>query len=116
MPRLAVCAATKAYVLSFSEATAHELADEGIQVTTLCPASVDTELFEKSEVGDTNLAEEDSLNDPISVAEAGWNGLKAGDRIVRPSMRAKLLPQLFRFLPQTKITEKAADATKKISE
>lgn len=116
MPRLAVYAATKAYVLSFSEAIAHELTDEGIQVTTLCPASVDTELFEKSEVGDTNLAEEDSLNDPTSVAEAGWNGLKAGDRIIRPSMQAKLMPQLFRILPQTKITEKAADATKKTSE
>lgn len=115
MPRLAVYAATKAYVLSFSEAIAHELADKGVRVTTLCPASVDTELFEKSEVGDTNLAEEDSLNDPASVAEAGWNGLRAGDRIVRPSMQAKLMPQLFRFLPQTKITEKAADATKKRS-
>lgn len=116
MPRLAVYAATKAYVLSFSEAIAHELADEGIQITTLCPASVDTELFEKSEVGEANLADEDSLNDPMSVAEAGWNGLKNGNRIVRPSMRAKLLPQLFRFLPQTMITEKAADATKKTSE
>lgn len=115
-PRLAVYAATKAYVLSFSEAVTHELADEGIQVTTLCPASVDTEVFEKSELGEAKLAEEDSLNDPTSVAEAGWNGLKAGDRIVRPSMRAKLMPQLFRILPQTKITEMAADATKKTSE
>jgi short-subunit dehydrogenase len=92
---------------------AHELDDEGIQVTTLCPASVDTELFEKSEVGEAKLAEEDALNDPTSVAEAGWNGLKSGDRIVRPSMRAKLLPQVFRFLPQTKITKKAADETKR---
>lgn len=116
MPRLAVYAATKAYVLSFSEAIAHELAEDGIQVTTLCPASVDTELFEKSAVGETNLADDETLNDPTSVAAAGWNGLRAGDRIVRPSMRAKLMPQLFRFLPQTKITEKAADATKKASE
>lgn len=116
MPRIAVYAATKAYVLSFSEAIAHEFADEGIQVTTLCPASVDTEVFENSELGATNLAAKESLNDPATVAKAGWNGLKAGDRIVRPSMRAKLIPQLYRFLPQTKITEIAADATEKQSE
>lgn len=113
MPRLAVYGATKAYVLSFSEAIAHELADDGVQVTALAPASVDTELFEKSEVGDAQLAAEDSLNDAASVAEAGWSGLQAGNRIVRPSMRAKLLPQLFRVLPRTTITAQAADATKK---
>lgn len=113
MPRLAVYAATKAYVLSFSEAIAHELADDGIQVTTLSPASVDTELYEKSEVGETNVADESSMNDPASVAAAGWKGLKNGDRLVRPSMRAKLLPQVFRTLPQSKITSLGAKATEK---
>lgn len=113
MPRLAVYAATKAYVRSFSEAIAHELADDGVQVTTLSPASVDTELYEKSEVGETSIADQDSMNDPASVAAAGWEGLKNGDRLVRPSMRAKLLPQVFRVLPESTITSMGAKATEK---
>lgn len=115
-PRLAVYGATKAYVLSFSEAIAHELADEGIQVTTLCPGSVDTEVYEKNEVGQAKLAEESKLSDSTSVAEAGWNGLKAGKRIVRPSMQAKFFSQLVRFLPRSKITGMGAKMTAKTSE
>lgn len=115
LPRLAVYGATKAYVLSFSEAIAHELDDEGIQVTTVCPASVDTEIFEASELGQTKLAA-GSLNDPESVATAAWQGLKAGDRLVRPSIRAKLIPQLPRILTQKKMTAMGADRTKKTSE
>lgn len=116
LPRLASYGATKAYVLSFSEAIAHELADEGIQVTVLCPGSVDTEVWEKSEVGETGLADESSMSDPTSVAEAGWNGLKAGKRIIRPSMQAKLYTQLPRILPRSKMTAMAASGTEKTSE
>lgn len=114
LPRLAVYGATKAHVLVFTEALAHELADEAIHVTALCPASVDTPLFEKSDVGDARLAE--TLNDPASVAEAGWNGLKQGDRLVRPSMRAKLIPQLRRLLPRSTATTLGANATARPSE
>lgn len=116
LPRIACYGATKAYVLSFSEAIAHELADEGIQVTALCPGSVDTEVWEKSEVGETGLADEGVMSDSTPVAEAAWNGLKAGKRIVRPSRQAKLYTRLPRILPRSKMTAIAASATEKTSE
>lgn len=103
-------------MLSFSEAIAHELADEGIQVTALCPGSVDTEVWEKSEVGETGLAGEGVMSDSTPVAEAAWNGLKDGKRIVRPSMQTKLYTQLPRILPRSKMTAIAASATEKTSE
>lgn len=116
MPRLAVYAATKAYVLSFSEAIAHELADEGVTVTTLCPTSVDTEVFEMAEMADVNLADPSSLSDPEMVASAAWEGVKNGERIVRPSLRAKVIPQAMRFLPWSTRTSMGASSTAKRSE
>lgn len=116
LPRIACYGATKAYVLLFSEAIAHELADEGIQVTALCPGSVDTEVWDKSEVGETGLADEGVMSDTTPVAEAAWNGLKGGKRIVRPSMQAKLYTQLPRILPRNKMTAMVAGSTAKTSE
>lgn len=115
MPRLAVYAATKAYVLSFSQAMAHELADTGVQVTTVCPASVDTEVYEINEVGETKLAQ-GALSDPRSVSEAAWNGLRTGDRLVKPSIRAKFHSHAPRVLPRRLAAAVGANVTRKTSE
>lgn len=108
IPRIAVYAATKAYVLSISEALAHEFEDEGIQVTALCPGPVDTEFMEKGNI-EKSQASEGSMNDPASVAEAGWEGLKAGDRVVRPATKTKFLSRLPRILPRKRATSTVAD-------
>jgi len=111
VPRIAVYAATKAYILSFSEALAHEFKDEGIQVTALCPGAVGTEFYEKGNIDESQVSE-GSMNDPASVAEAGWEGLKAGDRVVRPATKTKFLSRLPRILPRKMMTSMVAGVFK----
>lgn len=108
-PTQAVYAATKAYILSFSESIGHELEDEGITVTALCPGPVDTEFLELEGMEDSGV-EDGSLNDPRSVAEAGYEGLKNGKRVVIPSMKMRTLAQLKRLLPRRKVVSMAEDA------
>ncbi len=103
IPGKAVYAATKSYVLSFSRALAHELADEGVTVTALCPGVVETEYVERGNVAESNT-DEGVTNDPRSVAEAGWDGLTNGERIVFPSSFATYGAQLTRLLPRRTVT------------
>lgn len=104
IPKKAVYAATKSYVLSFSRALAHELEAEGITVTALCPGVVETEYVERGNVDESNT-DEGVTNDPRSVAEAGWNGLADGERIVFPSAFATYGAQLMRLLPRRTVTD-----------
>lgn len=109
IPTQAVYAATKSYILSFSESVGHELEGEGITVTALCPGPVDTEFLELEGMEDAGVAD-GSLNDPASVAEAGYKGLKKGKRIVIPSTRMRAMAQLKRVLPRRKVVSMAEDA------
>jgi hypothetical protein len=106
-PNTAVYSATKSYVISFTEAISHEFEDDGVTVTALCPGPVETPLLEKEGLEETGVHDQ-SLNDPASVAEAGYQGLKDGKRIVVPSMRMKALSQLKRFLPRDRVVSMAA--------
>lgn len=54
-PKFAVYAATKSYVMSFSRALNEELRDRQIHVTAVCPGPVDTEFFDRAEVGSDTL-------------------------------------------------------------
>jgi hypothetical protein len=105
-PKTAAYAATKSYVLSFTEAIAHEFADLGITVTALCPGPVDTELVSQEGMDDSGI-DDQPLNDPQSVAEAGYRGLKNGERVVIPSTRMKALAQAKRVLPRNRLVSLA---------
>lgn len=98
-PEEAVYSATKAYVLSFSEAIAHELAAEGLTVTVLCPGAVETEFMEMGGVEETGI-DEGIINTPDAVAAAGWSGYKSGKRIVLPARSDKVFAQFPRLLPR----------------
>jgi len=106
-PTQAVYAATKSYVLSLSESVGHELEDEGITVTALCPGPVDTEFID---MGEGAGVSDGSLNDPESVAKAGYEGMKKGKRVVVPSTKMKGLAHLKRVLPRKKVVSMAEDA------
>ena len=98
-PRMAVYYATKAYVLSFSEALFCELAPRGVRVTTLCPGPVPTEFQERAGI----IPGFDSrvLNLPAeTVALAGYRGLMAGKRLVLPGVGMKVIPFMLRFVPR----------------
>ena len=85
-PGMAVYYASKAYVLSFSEALRQELAPRGVRVTTLCPGSVSSEF--QARAGLKPGFEHEILNVSASdVAQAGYRGLMANKRAVLPRSR-----------------------------
>lgn len=108
-PDEAVYSASKSFVLTFSQAIAHELADEGITVTALCPGAVETEFMETGGVEETGI-DEGITNTPEAVAAAGWAGYKAGEQIVFPSRSTKLFAQFPRFLPRSVVPSMAEDS------
>jgi len=85
-PLLAVYHATKAFVLSWSEALATELADAdtGVTLTTLCPGPVDTDFFPKAGMMDTNAFQKANLMAPQEVAVIAYGALMRGERLIVP--------------------------------
>lgn len=77
-PLLAVYAATKAFVLSFSDALANELKDSGITVTALLPNATDTNFFNRADAEDTKAAQ-NNPEDPAVVAKVGFEALMKGE-------------------------------------
>lgn len=99
-PRMAVYHATKAFVLSWSEALSVELADTNIKVTALCPGATDTDFFPKAGMEDATVFQKGSLMAPQDVARAGYEGLMAGELFVVPGMMNKILTFARRILPE----------------
>jgi short-subunit dehydrogenase len=98
-PRMAVYYATKAYVLSFSEALANELAGTGVTVTTLCPGPTRTGFGARATMEGTRLFRM-GLMDAAAVADAGYNGLMKGRGVIVPGLQNKLLALSVRLSPR----------------
>ena len=110
-PLMAVYYATKAYVLSFSEALASELEGTGVTVTCLCPGPTETGFQSRAEMGRSRLFRTLSLMDAGEVARQGYDAMKAGRTLIVTGMMNKLTAQSSRFLPRRVITR----ATKRIN-
>jgi uncharacterized protein len=114
-PRMAVYHATKAFVLSWSEALATELEGTHVSITALCPGPVDTDFFPKADLIDSSAFQRAQVMAPQEVATAAYEALMEGDRIVVPGVANKALVFARRFLPeagQAKINEKLYSPTK----
>src|SRR5450631_355246 len=98
-PGMAVYYASKAYVLSFSEALHSELKARGVRVSVLCPGPVPTEFAEraglKGGLGPSFLSQSAER-----VAQAGYRGLMRGQRIIVPGLANKLIALLIRVFPR----------------
>ena len=98
-PGMAVYYASKAYVLSFSEALRGELAARGVRVTALCPGPVPSEF--QARAGIKPGFDSAILNVSSSdVARAGYRGLMANKRAVLPGLGIKMVPLLLRLFPR----------------
>jgi short-subunit dehydrogenase len=98
-PGMAVYYASKAYVLSFSEALRCELASRGVRVTALCPGPVPSEF--QARAGFTPGFDSAILNvSAADVAQAGYHGLMANKRAVLPGLGIKIVPFLLRLFPR----------------
>jgi short-subunit dehydrogenase len=98
-PGMAVYYASKAYVLSFSEALHSELKSRGVRVSVLCPGPVPTEFAARAGLSD-RMAPEILTQSAERVAEAGYRGLMQGRRVIVPGLANKLVSTLIRVFPR----------------
>ncbi len=98
-PGMAVYYATKAYVLSFSEALHSELNPRGIRVSVLCPGPVPTEFAARAGIKE-GLAPDLLTQSPEAVAEAGYRGLMRGQRTIVPGLINKIGIMGIRIAPR----------------
>lgn len=100
-PLMAVYHASKAYVLSLSEALATELKDTGVTLTALCPGPVDTDFFPKAEMLDSNAFQKGNVMAPQEIAEAAYPAVMSGERVIVPGGINKALVFSRRFMSES---------------
>ncbi len=104
-PLLAVYHATKAYVVSFSEALATELEDMNskVTVTCLCPGPTDTDFFSKADMEETNVVhhKDKLMMQPQEVAEGAYKALMDGERVYIPGAMNKVSTFIRRVIPKS---------------
>ncbi|MEJ5961995.1 SDR family NAD(P)-dependent oxidoreductase [Pedobacter immunditicola] len=81
---------TKAFVLSFSEAIREELKDTGVTVTALLPGATDTDFFNKADMNQSKIVQEEDLDDAVKVAEDGYEALMSGKDKVISGLKNKI--------------------------
>jgi len=99
-PTMAVYYATKAYLLSFSEALSNELKGTGVSVTALCPGPTETAFIRKAGEENSRINEGDKMSQR-TVAEAGYNGLMKGKNVVVPGFKNRMLVRLTKIAPKS---------------
>jgi uncharacterized protein len=97
-PGMAVYYASKAYVLSFSEALHRELADRGVRVTALCPGPVPTEFQARAGLSLDPAARVLELS-AERVAQIGYEAFMAGKRVAVAGTGNRVAASLMRFVP-----------------
>ncbi|MEL7097947.1 MAG: SDR family oxidoreductase [Pseudomonadota bacterium] len=107
-PNMAVYHATKAYVLSLSEAVAEELRGSKVTVTALCPGATATNFFNDADMHGVRLLKMAKPMDAKAVAEEGWLEARIGKRIVIPGLMNKVFAFLPRITPRSITTRIAA--------
>jgi short-subunit dehydrogenase len=103
-PLMAVYYATKAYVLSFSEALANELAGTGVTVTALCPGPTITEFQKQAGMGKTLLFHSPLVMKAPEVGRAGYEGMMRGKTLVIPGIANLALVEALRVTPRRLVT------------
>ena len=101
-PGMAVYYASKAYVLSFSEALHRELSDSGVRVTALCPGPVPTEFQARAGMGRVPGARALELS-AERVAQIGYDAFMAGQRVVIAGIGNRIVVSLMRLVPNALI-------------
>ena len=99
-PLMAVYCASKAYVLSFSEALYSELAGSGVTVTTVCPGATRTGFDATANAGKIRLFQGRAVMDAETVARLAVRGLLAGRRLVIPGLTNRLLAHSVGVMPR----------------
>jgi short-subunit dehydrogenase len=103
-PLMAVYYATKAYVLSFSEALANEVAGSGVVVSCFCPGATETGFAKRASIEDSRLFKKLRPMSAEVVARDGYRGLMAGRTLVISGLQNRLVAESVRFAPRKLVT------------
>ncbi len=108
-PYQAVYHATKAYVLSLTEALINEVKDTNITITALQPGATDTDFFAKADMLESKAVQDKSkLSDPAKVAKDGYDALMKGDDKVVSGAKNKFQTALGNIMPDTMLAEQVS--------
>ncbi|WMS44772.1 SDR family oxidoreductase [Acuticoccus sp. MNP-M23] len=98
-PNASIYYASKAFVLSFSEALTEECAGKGVTVTALCPGPTETEFFETAGMDNVALRKLTKAMPADQVARTGWAAFKRGKRVIIPGVQNKTTAFFSRLIP-----------------
>jgi short-subunit dehydrogenase len=112
VPYFATYAATKAFVLTFSEALAAECATSGVRVLALCPGRTETNF--QAVAGTTNRAST-GIQSAAEVVKIGLSALASGRSHVVSGLNNRVMVQVERFLPRRGITKLAGSLYQQFS-
>lgn len=101
-PLMAVYYATKAYVLSFSEAVNYELRNTNVSVTALCPGATATNFEKRASLESSRLFQSGAM-DARDVALEGYKALMEKKSLTIPGIKNRVLANLVRFLPRKSV-------------
>ena len=102
-PRMAVYFATKAYLLSLSQALMLEVRESGVTVTCLCPGPLKTPFLARAGADKTALFKGLRKLRAAEVARAGWEAMKAGRALCVPGIGNKVAVTATQFLPRAAV-------------
>jgi short-subunit dehydrogenase len=103
-PWQAVYHATKAYVLSFTEALISELKDSAVSLTALQPGATDTDFFNKADMNESKILDQ-GLSDPVKVAKDGYEALMKGDDKIISGFKNKAMVGMSNVMPERLVAE-----------
>jgi hypothetical protein len=103
-PYMAVYYATKAFVLSFSEALAAELAETGVTITAFCPGPTASGFQDKADMHHSAMVKGKRLPTSEAVARKGFRAMQRGRRVYIPGLKNWILAELPRFTPRRLVT------------
>jgi short-subunit dehydrogenase len=103
-PLMAVYYASKAYVLSLSEALANECEGTGVRISALCPGPTETGFVAAAGMSESKLFDRGAMT-ARAVALEGYRGLLAGKTIVIPGTRNALVARTVGFMPRKLVTK-----------
>jgi uncharacterized protein len=102
-PLMAVYYASKAFVLSFSEALWEEARGTGVHVSCLCPGATKSKFRERAGTGSTRLGQTAIVMESMPVAEAGYSGLRNNQRVVITGKGNHRTVRMVPFMPRTMV-------------
>lgn len=103
-PLMAVYYATKAYVISFSEAIANEVKDSGVTVTCFCPGATETGFAKRAGNDKTRIFTNPGVMSAEQVALDGYRAVMEGKTLAISGARNWLVAQSTRFAPRKMVT------------